>query len=260
MQYLEMYDRNIGVFSVSEQNTIKALKVSIIGCGGMGGVAAQILARTGVENICIADPDKYEVVNINNQFNAYSNTIGKNKALVVKDCIEKINPDSNVRAYSEGLTENNVIEIVNRADIVFDCVDFNEIYYSYLVVNEARKQNKYVLAPQAIGYGGSVIVFDPHGMSINDYYGFSEGMNKAQVDKVNITPDKFTHVLPDYVDGEIVLKVMNKEIPIPNIALAQTLAASVMVSEALMIVLKKREPIVAPKVVSFDLLMKRITE
>lgn len=253
-----MFDRNIGVITQEQQSLIKSKTFAIIGCGGMGSAASMIVARTGIEGFILADPDKYEDVNINNQFHAYAHTMGRNKAEVTTEVVKTINPNVSVKTYPEGLTEENVENIVKDADIIFDCIDYNELFFSYLLAKHARNQGKYVLAPQAIGYGGSVVVFDPKGMSFNEHLGLDEGLKKEDFDSIIASPEKYASIIPKYIDKEIVKKTINREIPIPNIALAQTLAASIMVAEALFILLKLRKPTVAPKVIALDLLENKL--
>ncbi len=254
MNYWTMFDRNIGVISKDEQGVIKTKRIAILGSGGMGGISAHIAARTGFENFIIADPDKYEEVNINNQFCAFFSTMDKKKAEIVSNSIKDINPESKVDYYIDGVNDKNVEEIVMESDIIYDCIDYNELYYSYITNKFARKYKKYVLAPQAVGYGASVLIFDPEKTSFNEYLGLNEDMTKEEVDALNIPPEKYAPIIPSYLDGEIVNKVVNKSIPIPNIALAQTLAASIMVAESIFILLNKRKPIVVPKSIGIDLL------
>ncbi len=258
MNYSEMFDRNIGVLTQDEQIKIRNKKVAIIGCGGMGGISAQIIARTGIGGVAVADPDKFEVVNINNQYTAFKSTIGKNKATVLGDFLRDINPEMDVVTFEEGLNESNVKEIIDSSDIIFDCVDFNELYYSYILNEAARKSKKYVLAPQAIGYGCSVLVFDPNGMTLNDYLGLRDGMSREEVNSVIIPPEKWAPIELPYIENEIIEKVVTKKIPIPNIALAQTLAASMMSAEAIFILLGKRKPVVVPEIIAIDLLEKKL--
>ncbi|HCJ52959.1 MAG: hypothetical protein A2898_03085 [Candidatus Kerfeldbacteria bacterium RIFCSPLOWO2_01_FULL_48_11] len=257
MDYFEMFDRNIGVITMEEQRLLRKIKVGIVGCGGMGSTSGQILARTGIESFTVADQDTFQSVNINNQFTAFKSTLGQNKAVVLAKFIQDINPAASVKVYSEGLQDGNVDEFVGNVDIVFDCVDYNELYYSYILNKKTREYNKYMLTPQAVGYGGSVLVYDPKGISLNEYLGLQEGLTKKQIDKFTIPPEKYSPIIPSYVDSETIERTVMKQIPIPNIALAQTLIASIMVSEALFILLKKREPVTVPSVIAVDCLEKK---
>lgn len=220
-------------------------------------MSAQIVARSGVENISIMDPDVFENVNINNQFNAFMSTMRENKAQVVGSMLKDINPSAKIDVHPEGLTDANVKTMVNWADVILDCVDYNELYYSYILNREARKHGKFVLAPQAIGYGGSVLVFDPKGMSFNEHLGLQDGLQAEDFKKIVASPEKYAAIIPDYIDKKIVEKVVNRQIPIPNIALAQTLTASIMVSEVIFILLGLRKPTVVPKIIAIDLLENR---
>ncbi|MDD5039981.1 MAG: ThiF family adenylyltransferase [Patescibacteria group bacterium] len=257
MEYDVMFARNIGIFSEKEQKTIRNLTIGVIGCGGMGSITAQIAARTGVESIILADPENYEAVNINNQFSAFEKTIGENKAQITARIVKGINSNIKVTPHKEGLNEKNVTEIVKQSDIIFDCIDYNELFFSYILTNEAKHQKKFVLAPQAIGYGASILIFDPNGISFNEYLGMHEGMSREEVGQIIIPPEKYAPILPDYINEEIISKTIQKRIPIPNIALAQTLAASIMVAEALFILLGKRKPVVVPNIIAIDLLLKK---
>jgi molybdopterin/thiamine biosynthesis adenylyltransferase len=58
--------------------------VAIAGAGGFGGAAAVMLARLGVGEIRIADFDVFEPRNVARQFGAYPDTLGRNKAEVVR--------------------------------------------------------------------------------------------------------------------------------------------------------------------------------
>lgn len=257
MNYNEMFDRNIGIFSEEEQRKIHNFCIGIVGCGGMGGISAIIAARTGIESMVLADPEKFEAVNINNQFGAFEKTIGENKAKVTARMVSAINPNSNLIIYDEGVSETNVVNIIKSSDIILDCIDYNELYYTYIIANEARKAGKFVLGPQAVGYGASVLVFDPYGLSFNEYLNLREGMTKEEVDKVIIPPGKYAPIIPKYIDDKVIEDTVKKRIPIPNIALAQTLASSIMISEALFILLGKRKPRVVPEVIALDLLQEK---
>ena len=252
-----MFDRNIGIFSETEQQTLRKKAVAVLGCGGMGSISSQILARSGIESLIIADFDKYNDVNINNQFCAFKSTIGRNKAEVVGETLNDINPAASIKVYSEGRTEKNVSEIVAKADIIYDCIDYNELYYSYILTSEARKQNKFVLAPQAIGYGASVLIFDPRGLSFNEFLGLKDGMNREEVNAVNVPAEKYAPIRTSYIQQETIEKVVMKKIAIPNIALAQTLASSIMIAESFFILLGKRKSSVIPEVIAIDLFEKK---
>lgn len=67
--------------------------VAIFGIGGVGGYAAEALARCGIGEITLVDNDEVSMTNINRQIIAALNTIGQNKAHVMAERISHINPD-----------------------------------------------------------------------------------------------------------------------------------------------------------------------
>ncbi|MBR6808413.1 MAG: tRNA threonylcarbamoyladenosine dehydratase [Clostridia bacterium] len=67
-------------------------KVIVFGAGGVGGAAIEALARGGVGEIHVVDPDSLSESNINRQILAVEDTVGKNKAEAAVERIKSINP------------------------------------------------------------------------------------------------------------------------------------------------------------------------
>ena len=62
---------------------LEKAKVIIYGIGGVGGYVVEALARAGVGNLCLVDPDKISISNINRQIHSNFKTIGKSKTEVM---------------------------------------------------------------------------------------------------------------------------------------------------------------------------------
>ena len=71
-------------------------KVLLFGVGGVGGFAAEALARCGVGHITLVDHDTVSVSNINRQIIALHSTVGQRKVDVMQRRIADINPDCDV--------------------------------------------------------------------------------------------------------------------------------------------------------------------
>ena len=82
--YKERTDRNIGFITDSSQKLLKDTVIGIAGCGGMGGQLAANLLRLGIGELRLADPEVFDVSNINRQFGATKGSVGKNKAVFVE--------------------------------------------------------------------------------------------------------------------------------------------------------------------------------
>ena len=113
------------LFSQESMEKLKNAKIALAGLGGIGSITLEMLVRSGIENFKIADYDKYSKENLNRQLFATVDTIGKNKALVAKERMLKINPSCNIEVFKDGVTdtqiENLQVKIYNgkatRADI-----------------------------------------------------------------------------------------------------------------------------------------------
>lgn len=77
---------------------LAAAKVAVFGVGGVGGYAAEALARSGVGAITLVDKDTVSLTNLNRQVIALHSTIGRYKADVMRERILDINPDCRVEA------------------------------------------------------------------------------------------------------------------------------------------------------------------
>lgn len=99
-------------------------RVLLFGVGGVGGYAAEALARAGVGKIDIVDSDTVAVSNINRQIIALTSTVGMPKVQVVKDRIREINPDAEVTAYNLFFSTDTACEFdFTQYDYVIDAVD-----------------------------------------------------------------------------------------------------------------------------------------
>lgn len=118
-------DRTELLIGTKAMNILSKSKVIVFGLGGVGGICAESLVRSGVENITIVDFDDVDITNINRQVIATTKTVGRPKVEVMKERLLDINPKCNVITYKEKLTEEN-IEVFNltQYDYILDCIDF----------------------------------------------------------------------------------------------------------------------------------------
>ena len=101
-------------------------KVMVVGLGGVGAYAAEMLCRAGVGNMVILDSDTVSVTNRNRQLIALESTIGKLKTDVVAQRLRDINPAVNLTVIPEYIEESNLEEIFRKAgelDYVVDAID-----------------------------------------------------------------------------------------------------------------------------------------
>ena len=71
---------------------LKGSTVAVLGIGGVGAIAAESLARSGVGRIVMIDKDVVDITNINRQLHALTTTIGQSKVDLMVERIALINP------------------------------------------------------------------------------------------------------------------------------------------------------------------------
>ena len=130
---------------------IKNLKVLIIGVGGVGGYAAESLARCGVSSITIVDYDRIDITNINRQIIALHSTIGKKKVDVLSTRIKDINPNCQVKTYDLFLDSSNIQLIFDADyDYILDCCD--TIKSKELIIREGVKRKIKIISSMGAGF------------------------------------------------------------------------------------------------------------
>ncbi len=247
--YNESFRRNIGLVSHGEQELLRDATVGIAGLGGVGGLHMATLARMGIGGFHVADFDTFELANINRQYGATTKTIGREKAEVMKEIVEDINPSARIKVFKEGITEGNIVEFLTGLDVVIDGIDFFEIDARRLLFNTAREMGIYAITCGPIGYGATLQVFSPTGMSFDKYFAIDDAMTYAQkivAFAVGLTP-KPLHL--KYMD---LSKVSLKERTGPAIASACSLCATLAATETLKIITNKAAIKAVPNYFQFD--------
>lgn len=99
-------------------------KVLVVGLGGVGAYAAEMLARSGVGNLTIVDADVVAVSNINRQLVALHSTVGKAKSEVLSARLRDINPDIELVPIYEYIKDEATDALLDRGfDYVVDAID-----------------------------------------------------------------------------------------------------------------------------------------
>ena len=99
--------------------------VLVVGLGGVGAYAAEMICRAGVGRMTIVDADTVQPTNINRQLPALHSTMGKEKAEVLAARFKDINPDIQLTVLPVFLKDDNIPELLDAAryDFVVDAID-----------------------------------------------------------------------------------------------------------------------------------------
>lgn len=157
----ERYSRHIALEEIGAEGQEKLLsgKVLIIGAGGLGSPAALYLAAAGVGTIGIADADTVDVSNLQRQIIHTTQDIGREKVLSAKEKMQAINPDVDVRTYTEFVTEENIADMVSAYDFVLDCTDNFET--KFLINDTCVRLGKPFSHAGVMGTQGQLMTYVP---------------------------------------------------------------------------------------------------
>ncbi len=99
--------------------------VLVVGVGGVGGYAAEMLVRSGIGHLVIIDSDRVGETNLNRQLLALRSTLGRSKCAVLQERLLDINPGLDIRVIEDYIHEDNVAALLDPipADVVIDAID-----------------------------------------------------------------------------------------------------------------------------------------
>ncbi len=102
-----------------------AANVLVVGLGGVGAYAAEMIARAGVARMTLADADVVNVTNINRQLVALHSTVGCAKSEILAERLRDINPEIELTLVSKYIKDELTDELLDSArfDYVVDCID-----------------------------------------------------------------------------------------------------------------------------------------
>ncbi|MFN3750186.1 MAG: ThiF family adenylyltransferase [Thiobacillus sp.] len=251
--YFEAFSRTLGFVSREELGRLRAARVAIAGLGGTGGAQVHALARMGIGNFALADPDTFELVNFNRQSGATVPNLGRRKTEVAKETVLSINPEADVRSFDAGIGPANIDAFLDGADVVVDSLDFYCFEERFLLYAHARARGLWVLTSPPLGFGFTLLMFDPHGMSFEDYFGFRPGMSERQ---------RIIALIAGIAPKPFMLKYLDRTRPdfegrrLPSVGAAPFMIAGVIATEVTQILLGRGRPMAVPTIYQFDALLR----
>ena len=107
------------------QARLAAARLLIVGLGGVGSWAAEMLCRAGVGALTLVDADVVDVTNVNRQMPALASTVGLPKCDVVAERLRAINPAVQLAVKQQFIEPGNIAQLLDeyRYDFVVDAID-----------------------------------------------------------------------------------------------------------------------------------------
>ena len=106
-------------------NKLQNANVLVVGLGGVGAYAAEMIARAGVGRMTIADADVVSESNINRQLIALHSTVGRHKTEVMAERLRDINPNIKLTIVSRFIKDDETDALLDsdKFDYVVDAID-----------------------------------------------------------------------------------------------------------------------------------------
>ncbi len=113
------------LFGEEKMRRLAQAHVLVVGLGGVGSYAAELICRAGVGAMTIVDADTVQPGNINRQLPALHTTLGERKADVVARRLLDIHPELRLTVHPVFLKDDNIPELLDSAsfDFVVDAID-----------------------------------------------------------------------------------------------------------------------------------------
>ena len=104
---------------------LKNANVLVVGVGGVGAYAAEMIVRSGIGRMTIADADKVSETNINRQLVALHSTIGREKCDILADRLKDINPELQLTVVNRFIKDDETDALLDSSnfDYVVDAID-----------------------------------------------------------------------------------------------------------------------------------------
>lgn len=203
---MSMYERTELLLGVNGVQKLKDASVLIFGVGGVGGFAAEAIARAGVGHMTIVDRDVVSESNLNRQIIALNSTVGRPKVDVMKERLLDINPNLQITSLCLFYLPETA-DIINFKDFdyIVDAVD--TVTAKLEIITRAKREGVPVIS--SMGAGGKL---HPEMFEIADIYDTSicplarvmrKELKKRGVDSLTCVYSKEEPITADRPPGSI---------------------------------------------------------
>lgn len=122
---LSRYNRQELLSFIGQKRQQKLLKstATVIGLGALGTVAAELLARGGVERLVIIDRDIVEITDLQRQLLYDESDVGKPKATAAAEKLKRINSEIVIVEAAADIDYKSIQKLIGKPDVILDCTD-----------------------------------------------------------------------------------------------------------------------------------------
>ena len=142
------------MFGGDNLNALNAANILVVGVGGVGAFAAEMLVRAGVGNITIVDADTVSLSNCNRQLVALHSTVGKPKVDVLAERLLDINPNLNIHKIKEFIRDEFTVNLLAQNNFTFIVDAIDTLAPKVFLLAEAVKRSIPIVS--SMGSGGKL--------------------------------------------------------------------------------------------------------
>lgn len=152
-QISHQFDRQVRAFGLHGQYLIERSRIAIVGVGGTGSAVAEQLARLGVKDMLLVDPDIFESTNLSRMYGTFiappnsrwwevwkRQPTPQKKVDLITFHLQHINPELHVRSIAQSIVDSDTAKLLCDRDIIFLCTDehwgrcvVNQVAYQYMI-------------------------------------------------------------------------------------------------------------------------------
>lgn len=172
---------NSGLLSSQEQERIRQAKVTVLGMF-TGGVIAVSLARAGFSHFTLIDHQHYRIEDMNRDIGCFMDTLGRNKAEVIRGEVLRINPCAEVGVVTKLLPFAELEELIKQSDVYFALSD--DLAYSSYSLIMAQRLHHFAISCMPSGMTGYVLVIHPdlsYLVDPTDIFGSPQGLSYREL-------------------------------------------------------------------------------
>ena len=255
--YDEAFSRNLGWVTQAEQQRLKKSRVCIAGLGGVGGVYLLTLARLGVGAFSIADFDTYALANFNRQVGATMSSLDRPKIDVMLAMARDINPELDIRVFSDGLNPGNLDAFLDGGDVYLDGLDFFALDIRRRVFALCNSKGIPATTVAPLGMGAALLNFIPGRMTFEQYFRLEgrDADEQALRFLVGLSPALLQ--MSYLVDPSRVDLASRRG---PSTVIGVQLCSGIAATQVLKLVLRRGRVVTAPRGLHFDAYRNRLSQ
>jgi len=253
--YTSAFSRNIGWVTEGEQQILRSKRIAIAGLGGVGGNHLLTLTRLGIGAFHLADFDTFDLVNFNRQAGATVSTLGQSKLEVMTRQAHDINPELEIKGFTDGVTADNLDAFLDGVDLYIDGLDFFAFQARREVFAACYSKGIPAITAAPLGISAAVLSFLPDGMRFEEYFRFEDG-SEAEMPLRFLLGLAPAHLHMGYLVDPSRIDLANRKGP--STIMACQLCAGVAATEALKILLDRGPIRAAPRGYHFDAYLNKL--